>query len=72
MGAVASSSIVPCRFSSAKRRIVSMGARKSATTAMLCITGRISHSLRDILGPPPNSICWAAIIDWRRKSENAK
>jgi hypothetical protein len=67
---VPSSSIVPCRRSSAKSRIVSIGAMNSATTAMLWKTGPISHSLSDIFGPPPNSI-WPAIIDRRRKNVNA-
>ncbi len=72
-GEVASSSIVPCRFSSAKSRMVSMGATKSATTAMFWSTGRMSYSLSDILGPPPISIdCWAMRIDCSRKKEKAK
>ena len=50
MGEVASSSIVPCRFSSAKRRMVSMGVMKSATTAMLWSTPEITQSLSDSLG----------------------
>ena len=54
-GEVASSSIVPCRFSSAKRRMVSMGVMNSATTAMLCRTPEMTQSLRLSLGPPPIS-----------------
>ena len=73
-GEVASSSIVPCRFSSAKRRMVSMGAMKSATTAMLWKSGRIRYSLSDsFIPPPPISIpCCATRIDCSRKKVKAK
>ena len=54
-GAVASSSMVPCRFSSANRRMVSMGVMNRATTAMLCSTPEMTQSLRLSLGPPPIS-----------------
>ncbi len=74
MGDVASSSIVPCRFSSAKSRIVSIGATNSATTARLWNSGRIRYSLSEIfIPPPPISIpCWAMRIDCSRKKLNEK
>ena len=64
---------MPCRFSSAKRRMVSMGATKSATTAMLWKSGRIMYSLSDSFIPPPYSIpCCATRIDCSRKKVKAK
>ena len=70
---MASSSIVPCLFSSAKRRIVSIGATKSATTAMLWKIGRIRYSLIETRTPPPISIpCCAMRIDCSRKKVKAK
>jgi hypothetical protein len=72
-GEVARSSIVPCFFSSAKSLMVSMGATKSATTAMFWTTGRMRYSLIESLGPPPNSIdCWAIRIDCSRNMVRAK
>ena len=62
-GAVARSSMVPWRLSSAKRRMVSMGRMNRATTAMLRRTGEITRSFKDSLKPPPISICCAVCIE---------
>jgi hypothetical protein len=45
MGEVASSSMVPVRFSSANRRMVIMGMKNRPTTLMFDNSGRMTYSL---------------------------
>ena len=65
---------MPCRFSSANSRMVSIGAMNSATTAMFWRMGRIRYSLSDSFMPAaPYCIpCWATRIDCSRKKVKPK
>ncbi len=56
MGEVASSSMVPVRFSSANRRIVIIGMRNRPITLTLERTGRMTHSFTFMGMPRP--IMW--------------